>query len=141
MKWSQRNAMRRAKWSICSLVLITALSPIAGAKESAAEGSNELAILYAGYPGGPREKAWLGFLKKSFGKVESIDLRKLDSGAASGFDVVVADWTSRYKDGGYNPDAPKHGCSLREDFTRPIIMIGVVAAELTRSLNLKTDWL
>ena len=101
----------------------------------------DLSILYAGYPGGPRAKAWTDFLRQWFSKVESIDLRKLNGRSAADFDVVVADWTSRYKDGSYNTSAPRHNNSLGKDFTKPIIMISAVGAELTRTMQLKTDWL
>ena len=134
--------MKTAKLFVWMLVLVIPSAPFARAEEiSKPAGVGELSVLYAGYPDGPREKAWMGFLAKWFSKVKSIDLRKLNGRSAADFDVVVADWTSRYKNGSYNPDAPKHGNLLGKDFRKPIIMISAVGAELTRTMQLKTDWL
>ncbi len=134
--------MSRANRWIWLLAVVVACRPVAFAEDVVRSAEREdLSILYAGYPGGPREKAWIDFLRKWFSKVESIDLRKLSGRSAAAFDVVVADWTSRYKDGSYNSGAPSHNNSLGKDFTKPLIMISAVGAELTRRMRLKTDWL
>jgi len=134
--------MGKAKWMLCVLAWITPFSLAGGTGQNDERNEVEkLSILYAGYPGGPREKAWLDFLGQWFENVESISLKDLDAKAASRSDVVVADWTTRYKDGSYNSEHPRHDTSLGKDFSRPIIMVSGVGAELTREMNLKTDWL
>lgn len=133
--------MRTVNLAVWLLAGTTLSCPIARADDRIPREREDLSILYAGYPGGPREKAWTEFLKRWFSKVESIDLRKLSVRSAADFDVVVADWTSRYENGRYNPGAERHNTSLGKDFTKPIIMIGAVGAELTRRIKLKTDWL
>src|SRR5262245_23226756 len=63
--------------------------------------ATDLAILYAGFPGGEREKNFVDFLESWFPEVKTISLEKLDSKSAEGFDVVVADWQPHYKNGNY----------------------------------------
>lgn len=133
--------MRTVNLVVWLLVGAILCGPRALAGDGIPGGRDDLSILYAGYPGGPREKAWVEFLRKWFSKVESIDLKKLDVRSAADFDVVVADWTSRYTNGRYTGGAKKHNTSLGKDFTKPIIMISAVGAELTRRMKLKTDWL
>ena len=95
--------MRTAKLLVWLLVLFIASGSVTFAGDVAVDVAEstergDLSILYAGYPGGPREKAWTEFLRQWFAKVESIDLGKLNGRSAADFHVVVADWTSRYKD-------------------------------------------
>jgi hypothetical protein len=101
--------------------------------------ASELRILYAGKPGDPRETRFVGFLGQWFAKVDSIDLESLTQDAAKGYDVVVADWTRLYVDGKANLSLPKH--ELRDDYSKPTILIGAVGGSITRTCGSKLDWL
>jgi len=99
-----------------------------------------LKILYAGSPGGFREKAYTSFLHDWFDKVDAIDLRTLSVKAAEPYDVVIADWTSRCGHDGYVEDMSGAGVVLPQDFTKPVIMLSAVGGELTRGRS-KIGWL
>lgn len=95
-----------------------------------------LSILYAGFPGGDREKDFVAFLREHFAKVEATNLETLSMEKAKPFDVVVADWKPRYKyvDGRakeFDSGSGQH-FSLSKDFTKPIVMIGAVGGEIAR---------
>jgi hypothetical protein len=96
-------------------------------------------ILYAGSPGGSREKAFTEFLKQWFDKVDTLDLRKLNSSSAEPYDVVIADWTSRYGNDGYKKDMNGPSIQLGPKFKKPIVMIGAVGGEIAKHSLL--DWL
>lgn len=121
-------------------VLFAAIAAI-GDAQAPARDHEKLAgsILYAGYPGGEREHAWVEFLGQWFTRVEAIDLRQLDERTARTFDVVVADWKPRYVGGKYQEDTEKHGKSLPFTYSKPTILIGAIAAEITP--RIKLDWL
>ena len=100
------------------------------------------AVLYAGWPGGSRERAFVPFLKQHFDQVGVIDLEKLSVATAKDFDVVIADWCSQYGNDGY----PKRENSLYspkvklgDDFTRPIIAMDYVSSRIRGEHKL--DWL
>ncbi len=95
-------------------------------------------VLYAGFPGGEREQAFVGFLRGWFADVEAIDLRELSGETAAGWDVVVADWRARWQDGTFDasraPDA-----RLPATFVKPVVLVGAVGGEITP--RTKIDWL
>ncbi len=99
----------------------------------------KLSILYAGAPGDERETAWVEFLGQHFAKVGKISLEELSNEAAAGYDVVVADWKSRYVDGEYQSDRG-HRVRLDRSFSKPVIGIGAVGAEIARRTS-KLTWL
>ena len=99
-------------------------------------------VLYAGWPGGSREKAFEPFLKQWFDHVGVIDLEQLSVATAKDYDVVIADWCSQYGNDGY----PKRENSLfspkvelGDDFTRPVIAMDYVSTALRGQHKL--DWL
>ena len=97
----------------------------------------DLSILYAGAPGGEREKHFVEFLEQWFPEVHTINLEELDSKAAEAFDVVVADWKPHYQNG-----TPLNGVDpktrLDPDYSKPTICIASVGASICRG---KLDWL
>ena len=58
----------------------------------------DLKVLYAGVPDAPRTKDFTDFLAKTFTKVGTVELATLDDKAADGFDVVIVDSPSPYKE-------------------------------------------
>jgi hypothetical protein len=109
-----------------------------GAPTQVAHEKYPISVLYAGYPGGERERAFLAFLNEWFTRAAAIDLRKLDRASAADYDVVIADWKSRYKDGKPD-DSDPHKKTLEASYDKPTILIGAVAAEITP--RTKLDWL
>jgi hypothetical protein len=98
-------------------------------------------VLYAGWPGGSREKAFEPFLKQWFDHVGVISLEKLTTAAAADWDVVIADWGSQYGNDGYPKRDSQSGpkVSLGDDFTKPIIAMDYVSTALRGPYKL--DWL
>lgn len=102
-------------------------------------------ILYAGSPGGSREKAFVEFLGEHFKVVEAMNLEKLTVETAAPYDVIVADWTSQYGNDGYGKGVNDGGAlnmpkvKLPPSFSKPVIAIDYVAAKITR--RTKLDWL
>jgi hypothetical protein len=99
-------------------------------------------VLFAGWPGGSREKVFESFLKQWFDKVGVIDLDKLTVDTAKDYDVVIADWCSQYGMDGYQKReqslfAPK--VKLGADFTRPVIAMDYVSSRVRGGYKL--DWL
>jgi len=99
-------------------------------------------VLYAGFPGGSREKAFQQFLSQWFDKVGVINLEKLSTTTAADYDVVIADWCSQYGNDGY----PKREGTLsmpklhiEHEFTRPVIAMDYVSSNLRSEYKL--DWL
>jgi hypothetical protein len=99
-------------------------------------------VLYAGWPGGAREQAFVPFLKQWFDRVGVISLEKLSVATAKDFDVVIADWGSQYGNDGY----PKREGALQmpsvaigDDFTKPIVAMDYVSTALRGQHKL--DWL
>lgn len=99
-------------------------------------------VLYAGWPDGSREQAFVPFLQQWFDKVGVISLEKLSVATARDYDVVIADWCSQYGNDGY----PKREDSLfmprvaiGDEFTRPVIAMDYVSASLRGQHKL--DWL
>jgi len=114
-------------------------SPPAPPAPPAAKDSDatDLSILYAGAPGGEREKHFVEFLEEWFPEVQTIDLESLTPKAAEPFDVVVADWKSQYKDGKSLPDAePK--VRLDPGYSKPTICLASVGSVICGG---KLDWL
>jgi hypothetical protein len=99
-------------------------------------------VLYAGWPGGSRERAFDGFLRQWFDQVGICDLAALTAEKAQDFDVVIADWCSQYGNDGY----PKRESSLftapvqlGPEFTKPVLAMDYVSSQLRRGFKL--DWL
>jgi len=99
-------------------------------------------VLYAGWSGGSREKAFEPFLKQWFDTVGVISLEKLSVATAKDYDVVIADWCSQYGNDGYakneNSLSTPH-VELGADFTKPVIAMDFVASSLRN--RHKLDWL
>ena len=108
-------------------------APAAAAKSDA----TDLSILYAGAPGGEREKHFVEFLEQWFPEVQTISLEALTPKAAEPFDVVIADWKPQYKDGKSLPDA---GPKVHPDpaYSKPTICIASVGSSICGG---KLDWL
>jgi hypothetical protein len=124
---------------ILAAVLAASLLPAQDQAPKAA--TKDLAVLYAGEPGNPREKAFTEFLGGHFKKVDSISLEKLSEQSAKGYDVVVADWRRYYSEKRDEMGKGRAKVTLPTDWSRPTIMIGAVNGELTRPLQSKIDWL
>jgi hypothetical protein len=125
-----------------SLLLASAATQTPDADRTAWAEHRAMRVLYAGWPGGSREKAFEAFLKQWFDKVGILDLEKLTMATAKDWDVVVADWCSQYGNDGY----PKRENSLYspkidldDSFTKPIVAMDYVSTAL-RS-RFKLDWL
>lgn len=123
------------------------LLPQAPAQQSAdasADGwtHRSIRVLYAGWPGGSREKAFEAFLKQWFDEVSVIGLKDLSMRTAAGSDVVIADWCSQYGNDGYPKrentlySAP---AKLGPEFTRPVIAMSYVSSQIRAGHKL--DWL
>ncbi len=125
-----------------SLLLTSASTQTPDADSKAWDAHRKTRVLYAGWPGGSREKAFEPFLKQWFDTVGIIDLEKLSVATAKDYDVVIADWCSQYGNDGYqkredslfNPHV-----ALGEDFTKPVIAMDYVSSAL-RGRH-KLDWL
>lgn len=130
------------KLALSSLLLGLAALPAPAQSDPQAKEwpGRSLAILYAGSPGGFRETSYTTFLHEWFDKVDAIDLRQLSVKAAQPYDVVIADWTSRYGHDGYAEDMSGAGVVLPEDFSKPVIMLSAVGGEITRGRS-KIGWL
>ncbi len=93
----------------------------------------DLAILYAGDVEHERAQDWTAFLRERFRVVDAIGLRSLTQAAASGYDVVVADWRPRYlrSKGGleWNEDSSP-GYVLPDGFDKPVVMVGSVGGQI-----------
>jgi len=99
--------------------------------------ATDLSILYAGAPGGEREKHFVAFLEEWFPEVQTISLEKLDSKAAEPFDVVVADWMPHYENGSYKEGTdPK--AHLDPAYSKPTLCIASVGSVICGG---KLDWL
>jgi hypothetical protein len=111
--------------------------PTAAPRAASGGDATDLSILYAGAPGGEREKHFVEFLEEWFPEVHTINLEELDSKAAEPFDVVVADWKPQYKDGRSLPDA---GPNVRLDsgYSKPTICLASVGSVICGG---KLDWL
>ena len=120
--------------ALLSTLAIGQTAPPAPAKSADA---TDLAILYAGAPGGEREKHFVEFLEAWFPEVQTISLEALTSKSAESFDVVVADWMPHYKDGNYQQGTdPK--VRLDPGYSKPTICIASVGSSICGG---KLDWL
>jgi len=108
------------------------LSPALRAQDAPAhEPAADLAVLYAGDLETERAEHWIAFLEQWFPDVAAISLNELDQDSAAAYDVVVADWRSRYANGSYASDSSP-SANLPPGFDRPILMIGAVGSEISR---------
>ena len=90
---------------------------------------HKLSVLYAGFPGTPRERSFVKLLGSAFARVETIELEKLNSTSAESFDVIVADWSERFEEGRFvGPQGFEN--RLGREFTRPIVMVGAIGGRL-----------
>jgi|GEM_PF-754044 len=137
--------LRRFGLVVCWLA--TCGIALAGSEER----PDRIRILYAGNPGSDRERDYVGFLKKTFAQVDTVDYRAFREKMAEGHDVVIFDWTSIYprdkagrmldltstnSDMNY-PEPPPHPSY---DYSRPTILIGGPGERAVRPLQLKIDW-
>jgi hypothetical protein len=112
------------RYWIASLALLGVLSCSGKVPDPKELGSSQnLSILYAGYPGSSRESAWVGLLKSCFKKVDTIKLSDLDMAKAGPYDVVLADWSD-------DKDDEDHYKHLEPSFTKPLVMLGVTGSRL-----------
>jgi len=114
-----------------------------GNADSAWQDHRRLKVLYAGWKGGSRERAFMEFLGQWFDHVGDIALGELSMETAAAYDVVVADWGSMYGNDGYPASA--HGTlntpslTLGSEFTKPIIAMDFLSSTLRPQYKL--DWL
>ena len=125
-----------------SLLLASAATQTPDADQKAWAEHRTTRVLYAGWPGGSREKVFEAFLKQWFDKVGILDLEKLTMETAKDFDIVIADWCSQYGNDGYQKRenslfSPK--VDIDAGFTKPIIAMDYVSTAL-RGRH-KLDWL
>jgi hypothetical protein len=92
-----------------------------------------LRILYAGRPGSDREKDFVGFLKKHFDVVQTGNLETIRESDMQGFDVTLLDWDTNERSG------PRPVVS--ENFSRPVMTLGVPGGMIGRQWRLKTGYL
>jgi hypothetical protein len=101
----------------------------------------ELGVLYAGVVDAPRTADFKEFLGEHFTKFGTVALESLDQKAAAGYDVVIVDSPTPYRDGaaeGFEmPKAP----TLDLDFTRPTILMGAAGGRTLGPLSIKLGWL
>ena len=123
---------------LVSLALALPAAPLP--QDPAWEPHRELAILYAGSPGGSRETVWVEFLKEWFDDVGVLPLPELSKATAADYDVVIADWRSHYGNDGYSKDRGDVSYPvLADDFDRPVIALDYVSSRIRPSGKL--DWL
>jgi hypothetical protein len=99
----------------------------------AAGAMSKLRLLYAGRPGSDREKDFVTFLKKHFDVVQTGNLETFKEADTQGVDVTLLDW-----------DLPvlKGPCpALSENFSRPVITLGVHGSVLCSRWRLKMTYL
>jgi hypothetical protein len=116
-----------------SLLLASAATQTPDADQKAWAEHRATRVLYAGWPGGSREKVFEAFLKQWFDKVGVIDLEQLSMATAKEWDVVIADWCSQYGNDGYQKRenslfSPK--IEIDDGFTKPIIAMDYVSSSL-----------
>jgi hypothetical protein len=131
--------MKSLRLAVCGLVLVGLMAlgrNASGQQVPDLESANDLSVLYAGDPESPRTEAWVAFLEQWFPDVGAIAIKDLNEESASAYDVIVADWRARYDAGSYVMDQQGHGASLPPGFSRPVIMIGAMGAELAP----RTTW-
>jgi hypothetical protein len=125
--------MSRRSWKIAALLALLAVAPAAqSAKEKDALGeAKKFKILLACKRGSDREQKFGQFLARYFAKVDPVNLEQLTPEIAAKYDVVIADWERRYAHGDFQ-DHKKPKVRLPEGFSKPVIMIGLVAGEIQR---------
>ncbi|MHC4712241.1 MAG: hypothetical protein ACYTAN_03085 [Planctomycetota bacterium] len=114
---------------LCLGVFLSAPSP--GAVDT--NDKEDLRILYAGLPGGAREKDFVDFLSQHFAHVEAGDFTRFAGKDAEGFDVVILD----YEGDGRGAPMPE----LSVDYARPTVTVGVPGSHVCSRLNLKLRYL
>ena len=123
---SRKNAPVRAGGMAC-LILLTACG-MAGAQVN-----RSLRIFYAGRPGSDRERDFVKFLREHFDSIQTGNLQTFKEADTQGFDVTLLDWdTNEFK--GPRP-------TVSEDFSRPIMTLGVPGALICSQWRLKTGYL
>jgi hypothetical protein len=113
------------------LALLLLPAPQSAKDKDALGDAKKLKILLACKRGSDREAKFGQFLARYFGKVVPIGLEQLTDKAAEGFDVVIADWERRYAHGDFQ-DHKKPKLRIPDGFSKPVVMIGMVAAEIQR---------
>jgi hypothetical protein len=94
---------------------------------------SKLRILYAGHPGTDREKDFVGFLKKYFDVVRTGDLATFKEADTQGFDVTLLDWDINE----FKGPRPR----LSQNFSRPVMTLGVPGGLISLQWRLKTGYL
>jgi len=118
-----------------SFLLASVASMLSGAQVQEPPSSKQnLSVLYAGCQGSERETRFVAFLREHFTNVGTTTLFALTKESACSFDVVVADWVSRYTyEGGkaksYDASSDPNA-RLSVEFTKPVVMIGAVGGHL-----------
>lgn len=115
---------------VISLIL-AGFAPQSSKDKEALGDAKKFKILLAGKRGGPREKIFGAFLGKYFAKVDAINLEQLTDKAAENYDIVIADWERRYAHGDFQ-DHKKPKLRLPEGFSKPVLLMGIVAGEIQR---------
>ncbi len=126
-----RNMWVRAAAAGCLSVLAGAV--LCSGQEPPPQVNRSLKILYAGHPGTDREKDFVGFLKKYFDVVQTGNLATFKEADTQGFDVTLLDWDiNEFK--GPRPQ-------LSENFSRPLMTVGVPGGLICSQWRLKTGYL
>jgi hypothetical protein len=130
-----RKTGRAAAFAVLLLVLPAGVASSSQSPSSApavAEGS-KLRLLYMGRPGTDREKDFVGFLKKYFDVVQTGNLQTFKEADTQGFDVTLLDWDWNE----FKGPRPK----LSENFSRPLMTLGVPGGLICSQWRLKTGYL
>jgi hypothetical protein len=121
-------------WAAVLVILLAGTWSHAQSQSAPVAGKvSKLRILYAGHPGSDREKDFVAFLKKYSEVVQAGNLQTFQEADARGFDVTILDWDVRALEG----PCP----ALSEDFSRPVITLGVHGSMLGSRWRLKTTYL
>ena len=106
------------------------------ADNSGAEPGKDIRILYVGHPGSKREKDFVDFLSKHFGTVEKGDLVAFKESQSKDYDVTILDYDLEGENVFKSP-RPR----ISQNFSRPMITVGVAGALICDSLRLKTGYM
>jgi len=98
-----------------------------------ADADKDFRILYAGHPGSEREGDFIQFLRRHFGTVETGDLEKFAEAQCDGFDVTILDYDGE----GFEAPRPR----ISEQFSRPLVTVGVPGGLMCSQWRLKTGYL
>jgi hypothetical protein len=121
-------------WAAVLVILLAGTWSHAQSQSAPSAGKvSKLRILYAGHPGSDREKDFVAFLKKYVDVVQTGNLETFAEADAQGYDVMLLDWDLPVLEG----PCPV----LSEDFSRPVITLGVHGSMMCCRWGLKMTYL